>query len=59
MSARELQEEIQWVKQQIREEAVQHQTESGKNYLFDHMPEEIKQEMEKIRLGQDKEKKRK
>ena len=58
LSARELQDEIRWVKQQIREEAAQHQTESGKNYLFDHMPEEMKQEMEKIRLGQGKEKNR-
>lgn len=52
LSAKELQDEIQWVKQRVREEHAQHQIESGKNYLFDHMPEEMKQEMEKIRLGQ-------
>ncbi len=50
LSARELQEEIAWVNQQIREETIQ-KREEGRNYLFNHMSEEMIEYMEDVRLG--------
>lgn len=50
LSARDLKKEIERMNEAIREEIVLRK-ESGKNYLFDHMPKELVEEMEKIRLG--------
>ncbi len=50
LSARELQEEIDWVNQQIREEAIV-KREEGRNYLFNHMSEDMIEYMEDVRLG--------
>ncbi|MBS6194307.1 MAG: TetM/TetW/TetO/TetS family tetracycline resistance ribosomal protection protein [Clostridiales bacterium] len=50
MSARELQEEIQTISRQIREEA-EAKKENGKNYLFDALDEETAKHMEDVRLG--------
>ena len=50
MSARELQEEIELMKEQIREEVKQKRT-SQKNYLFDSVDEHMAEYLEKVRLG--------
>ena len=50
VSAREFQEEVEIVRQQIQEE-VDHRRERGKNYLFDHMDKRLVEDMEDIRLG--------
>ena len=49
-SAREFYEEIEFVRQQIREEQ-EKRRETSRNYLFDHMDEDLVKEMEEIRLG--------
>ena len=38
------------MRRQIREE-YESRREKGKNYLFDHMDEELAEEMEEVRLG--------
>ena len=53
ISSREFKEEVEIVSRQIREEA-QSRRESGKNYLFDHMDEEMAKTMEAVRLGKKK-----
>jgi len=50
VSAREFLEEVEIVRQQIREE-VDSRRERGKNYLFDHMDKKLADDMEDIRLG--------
>lgn len=50
LSARELKNEIGRMREVIQEE-IEMRKESGKNYLFDHMPKELVEEMEQIRLG--------
>ena len=50
LSARNLLEEIQRMKEKIREEYVEKQKKSG-TYLFDHLPEELSDFMEDVRLG--------
>lgn len=50
VSAREFQEEVEIVRQQIQEE-VDNRRERGKNYLFDHMDRKLADDMENIRLG--------
>lgn len=50
MSARNLQEEIQMMKQEIREYYIEKQKKSG-TYLFEHLPEELTEFMEDVRLG--------
>lgn len=50
LSARELKNEITLMQETIQEE-IKARRESGKNYLFDHMSEEMVREMEQIRLG--------
>lgn len=50
ISSREFREEYEVVRRQIREE-YESRRESGKNYLFDHMDEELAEEMEDVRLG--------
>ena len=50
VSAREFQEEVEIVRQQIQEE-VDNRRERGKNYLFDHMDKKLADDMEDIRLG--------
>ena len=53
ISSREFKEEVEIVSRQIREET-QSRRESGKNYLFDHMDEEMAKTMEAVRLGKKK-----
>jgi predicted RNA-binding protein with PIN domain len=53
ISSREFVEEIKVVNQQIREEWERHR-QSDRNYLFDHMDQELAQEMEEVRLGKKK-----
>ena len=50
VSAREFREEIRIVGQKIREE-FEARKQSGKNYLFDYLDEELAREMEEVRLG--------
>ncbi|MBQ4563525.1 MAG: TetM/TetW/TetO/TetS family tetracycline resistance ribosomal protection protein, partial [Lachnospiraceae bacterium] len=50
MSARELQEEIERVCVEMRKEFLGRFV-SGKNYLFDHLDEEMRDVMEDVRLG--------
>ena len=50
ISAREFREEIAFTEMQIREEWDRHK-ESDRNYLFDHMDEELVHHMEEVRLG--------
>ena len=52
MSARELLEDVIEVRHQIRETAREKRS-SEKNYLFDHLDEEIAACMERIRLGEE------
>lgn len=52
-SSREFREEVEIVNRQIMEEA-ESRRESGKNYLFDHMDEDLAQDMEEVRLGRKK-----
>lgn len=52
ISSREFKEEIEIVNRQIREE-YESRRKGGKNYLFNHMDEEMQAEMEKIRLGKE------
>ena len=53
ISSREFREEVKIVRRLIREE-YESRRESGKNYLFDHMDEELAREMEEVRLGRKK-----
>lgn len=50
ISSREFAVEMEIVRRQIREEAKQRR-EGGKNYLFDHLDQELADTMEEIRLG--------
>lgn len=50
LSARNLREEIQRMKEEIREDYLEKQKKSG-TYLFDHLPEELSNLMEDVRLG--------
>ncbi len=50
ISAREFEEEVRMAEREIREEW-KRRRQSGKNYLFDHMDEELARQMEEIRLG--------
>lgn len=50
LSAKGLKEEVEEVNRQIRQEWHQHR-QSSKNYLFDHMTEEMADYMEDVRLG--------
>lgn len=52
ISARELEEEVELMKQEIREEYLEKHA-RGKNYLFDHMDEELVERMERIRMGEE------
>lgn len=52
-SSREFREEVEIVNRQIMEEA-ESRRESGKNYLFDHMDEDLARDMEEVRLGRKK-----
>ena len=50
ISSREFYEEVEIMKKELREEYIErHQ--GGKNYLFDHMDEELVKRMEKLRLS--------
>ena len=53
ISSREFLEEVRIVNEQIREET-KARRESGRNYLFDHMDEELANHMEEVRLGRKK-----
>ncbi len=50
MSAPELWKEIELTRQEIRKEHLKHSP-GAKNYLFDHLDEELAKQMEDIRLG--------
>ena len=50
MSARELQDELELMKEQIREEVRAKRT-SEKNYLFDSVDEDMADYLESVRLG--------
>ena len=50
MSARNLQEEIRMMRQEIREYYIEKQKKSG-TYLFEHLPEDLAEFMEDVRLG--------
>ncbi len=54
ISSREFEEEVANVRRQIAEE-IESRKAGGKNYLFDHMEEELAKEMEDIRLGRKEE----
>lgn len=53
ISSRELQEEIREANEQLREEW-KAKKQTGKNYLFDYLPEELEEHMEQVRLGKKK-----
>lgn len=53
LSAQGLREELEFASAQIRT-TVQERKEEGKNYLFHHLPEEMTEMMEDIRLGKRK-----
>lgn len=50
ISSREFKEEVEIVNRQIKEE-YESRRKGGKNYLFDHMDDDLLEEMERIRLG--------
>lgn len=49
-SARELREEVEAANQELRENYLEKQ-EQGRHYLFDHLPEDLAEHMEAVRLG--------
>ena len=51
LSAKELREEIEYMKQELRREYLEKHPQGQKNYLFDHMEEELAFYMEQVRLG--------
>ncbi len=51
MSAQGLKEEIEAVNVEIRQELKEQAPKGNKNYLFHHLPEDMVQEMEAVRLG--------
>ena len=53
ISAKGLREEIEETNRQLRLDWHQHR-QSSRNYLFDHISEELAQEMEQVRLGKKK-----
>ena len=53
ISAREFRQEVEIVRKQIQEE-IEERKESSKNYLFNHLDEELAGKMEEIRLGKNK-----
>lgn len=53
ISARELEEEVEIMKRELREQYLNRHR-GGKNYLFDHMEEGLAEQMERIRLGEEK-----
>ena len=53
ISARGLKKEIEDTEKTAREEWHQRR-QNSKTYLFDHMSEEMQEQMEKIRLGENK-----
>ncbi len=52
LSARDLYNEMERMRTTIQEEIAVHK-ESGRNYLFDHMPKDMVEQMERIRLGKE------
>jgi len=53
LSAKELREEIEYMKQELRREYLEKHPQGQKNYLFDHMEEELAFYMEQVRLGKE------
>ena len=51
LSAKELREEIEYMKQELRREYLEKHPQGQKNYLFDHLEEELAFYMEQVRLG--------
>ena len=50
ISAREFREDVKIMEQELREEYLERH-DSSRNYLFDHMDEEMAGQMEDVRLG--------
>lgn len=53
LSAKELRTEIELVNRELREEHLG-KTENDRNYLFNYLDKNIKEQMEEVRLGKDK-----
>ena len=51
LSAKELRDEIEYMKQELRREYIEKHPGGPKNYLFDHLEDELAFYMEQIRLG--------
>lgn len=51
LSARELLDEIELMKQELRREYLEKHPEGAKNYLFDHAEEELAFDLQQVRLG--------
>ena len=51
LSARELRDEIEYMKQELRQEYLEKHPGGPKNYLFDHLEDELAFYMEQVRLG--------
>ncbi|MDD3220002.1 MAG: TetM/TetW/TetO/TetS family tetracycline resistance ribosomal protection protein [Lachnospiraceae bacterium] len=56
LSARDLEEELDHMQQELREQHLD-KTHGTKNYLFEHMDESLLQQMEEIRLGKNEDNK--
>ena len=54
MSAQNLREEVELIKQEIREYYIENQKKSG-SYLFEHASEDLAEVLEEVRLGRRKE----
>ena len=48
LSAKELWDEIEYMKQELRKEYIEKHPQGQKNYLFDHMEEELAFYMEQV-----------
>ena len=55
ISARELEEEVEMVRREIRQEFLEKRS-SGRNYLFNHLEDDMAEELEDIRLGRKQDK---
>ena len=51
LSATELRDEIEYMKQELRSEYLEKHPQGQKNYLFDHLEDELAFYMEQVRLG--------
>ena len=51
MTAKELEKDVEAMKQMIRDDVEARRMQQGKNYLFDQLDDEMAQYMEALRLG--------